>query len=79
MSDEELANQQGDKALLLGTITVDQWRYILKKEARSLVLELAEQGWEAVSRFLASVPEGQCDLNPISFYPSNPLGVEPAP
>jgi hypothetical protein len=57
MSDEELANKQDDKALLLGTITVDQWRYILKKEARSLVLELAEQGWEAVSRFLASVPK----------------------
>jgi len=56
MTDEELANQQDDKAVLLGTITVDQWRYILKKEARSLVLELAEQGWEAVSRFLASVP-----------------------
>jgi hypothetical protein len=57
MSDEELANKQDDKALLLGTITISQWRYILKKEARSLVLELAEQGWEAVSRFLASVPE----------------------
>ena len=60
MTDEELANQQDDKALLLGTITVDQWRYILKKEARSLVLELAEQGWEAVSRFLASVPQEPC-------------------
>lgn len=57
MSDEELANKQDDKAVLLGTITVDQWRYILKKEARSLVLELAEQGWEAVSRFLAAVPQ----------------------
>lgn len=60
MSDEELANQQDDKALLLGTITVSQWRYILKKEARSLVLELAEQSWEAVSRFLASIPEEHC-------------------
>jgi hypothetical protein len=57
LSDEELANKQDDKAVLLGTITVDQWRYILKKEARSLVLELAEQGWEAVARFLSSVPE----------------------
>lgn len=57
MSDEELANKQDDKALLLGTVTVEQWRYILKKEARSLVLELAEQGWEAVTRFLASIPK----------------------
>lgn len=57
MSDEELANKQDDKAVLLGTITVEQWRYILKKEARSLVLELAEQGWEAVTRFLAAIPK----------------------
>ncbi len=63
ITDEELANQQDDKAVLLGTITVSQWRYVLKKEARSLVLELAEQGWEAVARFLASVPEEQRDLN----------------
>lgn len=56
MSDEELANKQDDKALLLGTITLTQWRYILRKEARSLILELAEQGWDAVSRFLATVP-----------------------
>lgn len=56
MSDEELANKQDDKAALLGTITLSQWRYILKVEARSLILELAEQGWEAVAHFLASVP-----------------------
>jgi hypothetical protein len=56
MTDEELANKQDDKAILLGSITLNQWRYILKNEARSLVLELAEQGWEAVECFLASVP-----------------------
>ena len=56
MSDEELANKQDDKAVLLGTITVDQWRYIIKREARSLLLDLAEQGWEAVTRFLDSIP-----------------------
>jgi hypothetical protein len=69
MSDEELANKQDDKAVLLGTITVSQWRYILKKEARSIVLDLAEQGWEAVSRFLAAVPEEPC----ITDLPFKPL------
>ncbi len=56
LSDEELANKQDDKAVLLGTITVDQWRYIIKAEARSLLLDLAEQDWDAVSRFLNSIP-----------------------
>lgn len=60
VSDEELANKQDDKAVLLGKITVSQWRHILKVEARSLILELAEQSWEAVSRFLASIPQEPC-------------------
>lgn len=56
MTDEELANQQDDKAVLLGQITLEQWRHICKVEARTLILELAEKGWEAVERFLASIP-----------------------
>lgn len=56
LSDEELANKQDDKAVLLGTITLDQWRYIIQREARSLILELAEQSWEAVTLFLDSLP-----------------------
>jgi hypothetical protein len=56
ITDEELANQQDDKAVLLGQITLEQWRHICKVEARTLVLELAEKGWEAVERFLASIP-----------------------
>jgi len=56
ITDEELANQQDDKAVLLGQITLEQWRHICKVEARTLVLELAEKGWEAVERFLDSIP-----------------------
>lgn len=56
LSDEELANKQDDKAVLLGTITLDQWRYVLKVEARTVLLELAEQSWEAVALFLDSIP-----------------------
>ena len=56
LTDEELAHKQDDKAVLLGTITLDQWRAVLRKEARSLLLDLAEQGWEAVTFFLDSLP-----------------------
>lgn len=74
-TDEELANKQDDKAILLGSLTVTQWRYVLKVEARSLILELAEQGWEAVSRFLASVPAEP----PIDEYETrSPIRKRPA-
>lgn len=56
MTDEELAAKQDDRAALLGKLTLEQWRYILKKDARAIVLDLAEQGWEAVARFLAAMP-----------------------
>lgn len=56
VTDEELANRQDDSAFLLGSLTLEQWRHIVKVEARSLVLELAEHGWEAVQRYLDSIP-----------------------
>lgn len=56
MTDEELAAKQDDKAAMLGKFTLDQWRYILKKEARATVLDLAEKGWPAVERFLSAIP-----------------------
>lgn len=52
-SDEEIANQQEDTAQLLGMLTVQQWRDVLKVKARATVLELAAAGgWSSVSRFL---------------------------
>lgn len=57
LNDEELANKQDDKAILLGTLTIEQWRQIIRIEARSLLLDLAEQSWEAVSLFLGSLPK----------------------
>ncbi len=55
VSDEELAGRQDDKAALLGAISFEQWRAILRHEGRAIVLELAEKGWEAVSRYLDSI------------------------
>lgn len=52
-TDEELAEEKDERAFLLGQITVDQWRDILKVKARAIVLELAAHGgWEAISMFL---------------------------
>lgn len=52
-TDEEIANQQEDTAQLLGMLTVQQWRDVLKVKARATVLELAAAGgWSSVSRFL---------------------------
>ena len=52
-TDEELAEEKDERAFLLGQITVDQWRDILKVKARAIVLELAAHGgWSAISSFL---------------------------
>lgn len=56
VSDEELAERQDDKAVLLGAIGLEQWRAVLRHEGRATVLELAEKhGWEAVEGYLRSI------------------------
>ncbi|WP_147310522.1 MULTISPECIES: protein rep [Cupriavidus] len=55
-SDEEVAAKQDDQAVLLGSISLEQWRAVLRHEGRAIVLELAEkQGWEAVQSYLNSI------------------------
>jgi hypothetical protein len=52
-TDEELSNKVEERAVLLGLITVDQWRDVLKVDARATVLEIAARsGWPEVQRFL---------------------------
>lgn len=52
-TDEEISAQQEESAQLLGMISVQQWRDVLKVKARATVLELAAAGgWSSVSRFL---------------------------
>ena len=52
-NDEELAAELEDSAELLGLLTPDQWRDVLKVKARATVLELAAAaGWPAVQKFL---------------------------
>lgn len=52
-TDDELANEKEDRAVLLGLLSVDEWRDVLKVDARAAVLELAaHSGWDAVQNFL---------------------------
>lgn len=74
MTDEELAAKHEDKAALLGKLTLDQWRYILKKDARAIVLDLAEKGWPAVERFLSAMP-AKTDAVPVDADPVEPKTI----
>lgn len=59
-SDQELAERVEEEAALLGTLTLDQWRRVLKaprKDTRGLLLEVAAAGgWLAVETFLETLP-----------------------
>lgn len=55
-SDEQLANQIEDRAVLLGQITLEQWRDVLAVEGRRQVLQLAAiGGWYAVEHYLSGI------------------------
>jgi hypothetical protein len=52
-SDGELASRAEEESRWLGQLTADQWRDVLKVDARSTVLEIAAKAnWEAVTRYL---------------------------
>jgi hypothetical protein len=52
-TDEQLAVEKEERAVLMGCLTVDQWRDVLKVEGRATVLEIASRsGWPAVLRYL---------------------------
>ena len=56
-NDEELAQEKEDDfAVLLGTITMEQWRDVLAVEGRGLVLSIAaSSGWPAVLVYMESI------------------------
>lgn len=52
-TDEELSTRVEETAVLLGLLTVDQWRDVLKVDGRATVLEIASRaGWPEVQRYL---------------------------
>jgi hypothetical protein len=63
-TDEQLSEEKDDRATLLGLLTVDQWRDVLKLDLRGPLLEIASKGgWEAVQRLLHFV-DGARDRPP---------------
>jgi len=56
LTDQELAEKEEESAELLGSLSLDQWRFILSKEVRGEVLEHARQnGLPGVLDFLAGL------------------------
>lgn len=52
-TDEELSQEKDDRAVLLGLLTVDQWRDVLKVDGRGVLLDIAAKGgWYNVQRYL---------------------------
>jgi hypothetical protein len=51
-TDEETAARVDDDAILLGSITIEEWRLIRFFNVRGEILELARHGWEPVRRFM---------------------------
>ena len=59
-TDEEVAAKMEDYAALLGTITLEQWRDVLRVEGRGNLLYVASTGgWDAVKIYLASIQKSQ--------------------
>lgn len=55
-TDDQVAAEQEDSAVLLGSITLDQWRDVLAANARGTVLSVAASGgWPAVAIYLKSI------------------------
>jgi hypothetical protein len=55
-TDEELAQEQQEDAVLLGRLTRAQWRVVLANDARGELLEVARSGdWEHVQTFLTEI------------------------
>ena len=55
-SDEELAAQMDDYAAMLGTITLEQWSYVLAVDGRGVLLMVAANGgWDAVVLYLGGI------------------------
>jgi hypothetical protein len=60
-TDEELSHAKDDRAVLLGLLTVDQWRDVLKVDGRGVLLDIAAKGgWSHVKKYLHFI-EGACD------------------
>jgi hypothetical protein len=51
-TDEDIAGEQVERAVLLAMLSPEQWRYVLGNDARADVLLAAERGYEALADFM---------------------------
>jgi hypothetical protein len=52
-TDDQLSQEKEDRAVLLGMVTVDQWRDVLKVDGRGVLLDIAAKGgWSHVQKYL---------------------------
>jgi hypothetical protein len=79
-TDEEISIELQENAYLLGQITLEQWRDVLKVDGRVTVLEISSaSGWPAVARYL-SVIEGAADgviLEPAALAEARTILLDP--
>ena len=55
-TDEELSEEKEDLAVLLGLLSVDQWRDVLKVKGRGVLLDIAAKGgWANVQSYLRAI------------------------
>lgn len=52
ISDQAIAENADQESILLGTLSVDEWRLILRWDLRANILEAAERGWPDVLEIL---------------------------
>lgn len=77
LTDETLAEQQRDKADLLGRLTDDDWRTVREAGKRSQILDAAENGgWIAVEALLEQLTLDEIDRLQAAI---DALSVSPAP
>lgn len=58
VSDDHLSERIEERAVLLGLLTVDQWREVLKVDGRGALLDVAAKvGWPGVQRYLAVIKD----------------------
>lgn len=55
MTDDELAAQKEDQAVVAGSVTPEQWRDVLAVDGRVTLLQLACRGWDGVEVYLATI------------------------
>jgi len=56
ISDVEIAEKLESESILLGLISLNQWRFIIKNDYRATVLIIAKnQGWSELSAFLSAI------------------------